>query len=119
MTDAILFDSIVTLFAVKLVQPGRKGDIVDGVRRLIKLDVENKKISSTIDQHISDLREGGMVFLYAGTRYMLTARGQSYIEASGIKAKIDARRFYLLKETRKDMQRMRSDTRERPLQQWS
>ena len=115
MADTLFADEMVVLLAVKLVQPGQLRDVTEGVIRLIPDLEPQPSLKQGVSRIIGDLREQDLICLYAGSRYMLTGKGQSYVEASGIKAKIDARRFFLLKETRKRNQWARSDARKRPL----
>lgn len=112
-------DQVVVLMAVKLVQPGRLGDVVEGLIRLVEKAKFSQALKAQVRTTLSELRDSGYIDVYPVGRYLLTERGQSAIAASGAKANIDSRRFFLLKETRKNMREQRSDTRIRPLQQRS
>lgn len=112
-------DQVVVLMAVKLVQPGRLGDVVEGLIRLVANAKFSQALKARVRTILTELKDGGYVDVYPVGRYVLTEKGQSAIAASGAKANIDSRRFFLLKETRKNMTKERSDTRIRPLQQRS
>lgn len=112
-------DQVLILMAVKLVQPGRLGDVTEGVLRLVSKMSFSQPLKALVREVLTDLKSSGYVEVYPVGRYILTEKGQSAIAASGAKANIDSRRFFLLKETRKNMQGKRSDTRNRPLQQRS
>jgi hypothetical protein len=105
------------LLSVKLVQPGMLGDVVEGIHRLLPTDVHEKIKKEDIKTHLERLKALDLVFLYEGRRYMLTDNGRDVLFASGIKQKMDARRLHLLKETRRDSYRVRSDARDRSLKQ--
>lgn len=112
-------DEALVLFAVKLVQPGMLRDIVEGLERLAPSALPVSQLKISIRAHLEEFRSQGVVTLYSGQRYMLTARGEAAIEESGIRPQIEARRMFLLKETRRVMKSERSDARVRLLQQRS
>lgn len=110
----------ITTMAVKLVQPGKISDVTEGVLRLLSQDVgDREKIKSGVQKQLVHLIEAGLVEKYTGGRYVLSANGEAFIESTGIRYLIDARRMYLLKETRKLKSDLRSDTRNRSLRQRS
>ena len=98
---ASLNRTAIIAMAVKLVQPGKLADITDGVVRLIKDSPAYDILKESVRIELESLREGGLVCLYHGQRYILTAKGESFVDESGLSYLIEARRMYLLKETRK------------------
>lgn len=118
MADTIRDEALI-LFAVKLVQPGMLRDVTEGLQRLAPASVSLTKLKENVKERLEAFREQGFVCLYAGRRYMLTSRGEAAVEESGIRPQIEARRMFLLKETRRSMKSQRSDTRARLLQQQS
>ena len=115
--ESSIRDEALILFAVKLVQPGMLRDITEGLGRLIPLEIPIEKLKEEVRQNLELFREQGVVCLYAGRRYMLTPRGEAVVEDSGIRPQIEARRMFLLKETRRAMRSERGDTHDRPLLQ--
>lgn len=107
----------IVLLGVKLVQPGKLADVVEGVRRLLPETPEYDQLKTDVRKELETLAVAGLVKLYAGQRYVLTEKGVFQTNDSGIAYLIEARRMYLLKETRKANLRMRSSTRDRSLQQ--
>lgn len=108
---------IFVIMAVRLVQPGRLADVLEGVELIIP-GAESQSLNKTkLAEMLSELREQGLVCLYAGQRYELTARGNAYLEAAEIKEEVDTRRIFLLKASRRDNPPMRSDTRNGSLKQ--
>lgn len=105
-------DLMMVLMAIRLVQPGRLADIVEGVSRLTPMDTIYAELKKTVSERINTLRDEGYICLYRGQRYLLTAKGRNVLEDTGIKLKIDARRLFLLKETRKASVALRSNTRD-------
>jgi hypothetical protein len=91
------------ILSVKLVQPGLLGDIAEGVGRISTPSQERDLAKAEVAWYLQRLRELDFVRLYAGRRYMLTDAGEAYVAHTGIKLKIDARRMFLLKETRRSM----------------
>lgn len=91
---------ILTLLAVRLVQPGMLGDVHQGVVRLDPNAASRQISKEQVHDELERLIELGLVARYAVRRYELTAEGTSYVNGSGIPEKIDGRRMYLLKETR-------------------
>lgn len=102
----------VLLMAVRLVQPGRVSDIIEGVQRILPYETDAESIKRSIGHRLQQFRETDLICLYAGQRYMLRPKGQEIVESAGIKLDVDDRRMFLLKETRRASQRARSDTRE-------
>lgn len=94
--------SVITLLAVRLVQPGMLGDVHLGVVRLSPGTFGAPIEKQSVHDELEDLIELGMVERYATRRYILTGKGEDYVNASGIREKIDGRRMYLLKETRRN-----------------
>lgn len=107
----------IIVMAVKLVQPGRLSDVVEGVKRILPDVPEYNKLKSGVQSELATLRDSKLVCLYEGQRYMLTDRGEHFFHQTGIAYLIEARRMYLLKETRKASRKARSDTRDRSLLQ--
>jgi len=112
-------DEVLVLFAVKLVQPGMLRDVSEGLERLAPTGLSLFDLKKQVRQRLEEFKEQGVVCLYAGRRYMLTGHGERAVEEAGIRPQIEARRWFLLKETRRAMQSERSDTRDRLLQQQS
>lgn len=90
--------------AVKLVQPGRLADVTEGVQRLIKNPPSYPNLKEGVRKELDSLRSSGLVCLYHGQRYVLTSKGEGHINESGIAYLIEARRMFLLKETRRSRQ---------------
>ncbi len=109
--------SMLLLFAVRLVQPGRLGDIAEGMQRLSPTDENFLLQKERISELLQSLRDAKLICMYKGQRYLLTDSGRSAVESSGIKLKVDERRMYLLKEARRAMRSERSSARDRSLQQ--
>lgn len=84
MTDALFADEMVVLLAVKLVQPGQLKDVTEGVLRLVPSLGNQLRMKDNVSRLINDLRERDLICLYAGSRYLLTEKGQSSIESTGI-----------------------------------
>lgn len=110
-------DVTTVLLSLKLIQPGMLGDVVEGMLRLLPEQFHTLVRKEDVRRQLDILRERKLVCLYAGRRYMLTQPGADYVSAVEIKQKIDARRLYLLKETRRDTFQKRSGTRDGSLQQ--
>jgi hypothetical protein len=110
-------EQIVVLMAVRLVQPGMLGDVLEGVQRLLPPSMSDGIDKDEIKAHLERLRELGLVSLYADRRYMLSTTGREYVAETGIKLKIDARRMFLLRETRQRKFKSRSDARDGSLKQ--
>jgi hypothetical protein len=102
----------VVLMAIRLVQPGRLGDVVEGIQRLLPYEVDADHLKKTLSSRLQQFREDELICLYAGQRYMLMAKGQEIVDSAGIKVDIDDRRMFLLKETRRASKSARSDARE-------
>lgn len=107
----------IIVLAIKLVQPGRLADIVEGVTRLLPNAPDYAALKSGVRKEIQILREAELVQLYEGQRYILTRRGEQLATETGIGHSIEARRMFLLKETRKGRPDRRSSTRVRSLLQ--
>jgi hypothetical protein len=107
----------ITVMAVKLVQPGRLADITEGVRRLLSSTPDYATLKEGVREELESLRSAGLVCLYHGQRYVLTKRGEVFSNQSGIEHQIEARRMYLLKESRATRLRQRSGTRTGSLKQ--
>lgn len=105
------------LMAIKLVQPGRLADIADGVQRLLPYEVEVSALKKALARQLPDFRAAGLICLYQGQRYMLTPAGESFMEDTGIRLQIDERRMFLLKETRRANNALRSGARDGLLKQ--
>lgn len=114
-------DDILLLLAVKLAQPGILGDVAQAYTRLEPVDLLRDPAlpKDEIRARLEHLIAQRFVWLYAGRRYMITTSGDRYVFASGLRAQIDSRRFYLLKETRKARVLSRSGARDRQLKQQS
>lgn len=110
-------DVTTVLLSLKLIQPGFLGDVVEGLYRLLPEQFHPLVQKEDVRRQLEILRDRKLVCLYAGRRYMLTQPGADYVSSAEIKQKIDARRLYLLKETRRDRFRKRSGTRVGSLQQ--
>ena len=108
---------LLTLLSVKLVQPGLLGDVYEGYLRLAPPTLGASAEKAGIKRELEQLVWRGVICLYAERRYMLTSDGESLVEESGVREKMESRRLFLLKETRKAMQRARSGTRDRSLNQ--
>lgn len=107
----------IVLLAVKLVQPGKLADIVEGVHRILPSHPEYDKLKKDVRKELETLITARLVQPYEGQRYMLTSTGELQANTSGIAYLIEARRMYLLKETRRANQRKRGSTRNRSLLQ--
>jgi len=107
----------IVALAVKLVQPGKLADIVEGVRRILPDNPAYDQLKEDVRKELNTLMMAGLVEQYEGQRYMLTSNGVTQTNSSGIAYLIEARRMYLLKETRKASLRKRGSTRDRSLQQ--
>jgi hypothetical protein len=105
------------VMAVKLVQPGKLSDVVEGLQRIVASTPEYKSLKEGVRSELEQLVISGLVEIYAGQRYMLTSRGEAFSGQTGIEYLIEARRMYLLKETRRTMKSTRSDARNRSLLQ--
>lgn len=105
------------LLAVRLVQPGRLADVVEGIARLTGDVLDERRAKPTVSARLASLREADFVCLYRGQRYMLRPKGREVVEVTGIKLQIDQRRMFLLKETRRANARVRSGARDGLLQQ--
>ncbi|WP_144036184.1 hypothetical protein [Sphingomonas jeddahensis] len=116
MAQALNRHAIVVM-AVKLVQPGRLGDIVEGVKRILTDVPEYAALKHSVHIEIETLRNNSFLCLYEGQRYMLTDKGEHFFQQTGISYLIEARRMHLLKETRKRNRARRSGTRDRSLLQ--
>jgi len=100
------------LLAVRLVQPGRLADIVEGLARLVGEQFDYVKAKKVVAARLDALREGDFICLYSGQRYMLRPKGREVVEVTGIKLQIDHRRMFLLKETRRANSAVRSGARD-------
>jgi hypothetical protein len=98
--------------AIRLVQPGRISDIIEGIQRLLPYEVNEDRAKRNISQRLQTFRQADLICLYAGQRYLLRPKGQQIIDAAGLKVDIDERRMFLLKETRRANPQMRSDARD-------
>lgn len=108
---------IIVLMAIRLVQPGRLSDVLEGME-LIAPDVVGENLDKgSLSEMLSELREEDFVCLYSGQRYELTGKGNTALEAADIKDEIDIRRIFLLKASRRDNPPWRSDTRDGSLKQ--
>jgi hypothetical protein len=105
------------LLAIRLVQPGRLSDIVEGINRLTGAALDSAQVKAAVAGRLSALRDADFVCLYTGQRYMLRPKGREVVEITGIKLQIDHRRMFLLKETRRANDRVRSGARNGLLQQ--
>ena len=103
---------IMVLLAIRLVQPGRLGDIAEGVHRLLPYEVDVARLKKALKSRLDEFRDNELICLYAGQRYMLLPKGREIVEEAGIKVAIDDRRMFLLKETRRASQVRRGDARE-------
>ena len=111
-----LIDAPIVAMAIKLVQPCLLGDVLEGVKRLLPVDIQfddRDIVSSFIKRLISE----NIVQVYTGRRYILTEIGEDLVQATGVRYQLDVRRMFLLSETRRSSLRLRSDTRDRSLQQ--
>lgn len=95
-------DNVLILLAVRLVQPGMLSDIFSGAVRLSPPDMLINFDKEGVKTALESLIDIGLVDHYATRRYILSPSGENYIAGSGIRAKIDGRRMYLLKETRRN-----------------
>jgi hypothetical protein len=102
---------VFVLMAIRLVQPGRLADVLEGIQLVIPGAEGDPPNKTKLAQMLGELREQGLVCLYAGQRYELTDRGNSYLESAQIKEEVDTRRIFLLKASRRDNPPVRSDTR--------
>jgi hypothetical protein len=109
--------SLLALMSVKLVQPGLLSDVAEGFTRLDPSNLSAIDTKAKIKAQLDLMIERKLVFLYAHRRYMLTSAGEMVVESSGIREKMEARRLFLLKQTRKASVRSRSGTRDRSLYQ--
>lgn len=108
---------IFVVMAIRLVQPGRLSDVLEGIGLIIP-DAGNNPISKDeVSKMLGTLREQDLVCLYGGQRYELTSKGNVFLEGAEIKDEIDIRRVFLLKASRRDNPPSRSDTRDGSLQQ--
>ncbi len=117
MVDRSVVDDILLLLAIKLAQPGRIADVEDAYGRLEPVDMEPAPSKRDIKAHLERLIHQKHVWLYAGSRYMLTRAGERYVALSGLRLDLDMRRLYLLKETRMRSVPRRGDTHDWPLKQ--
>jgi hypothetical protein len=101
MADRFAADRYLVAMAVKLVQPGLLSDVVSGVQRLVPNTIDWEVTTERVRYQLQRLRQARLAELYEGRRYMLTARGEQLVSDTGIKLQIDARRMFLLKETRR------------------
>ena len=102
---------ILVLMSVRLVQPGRLGDVLEGVNILLPEGASTIK-KDDVATIIGKLRDANLICLYAGQRYELTSKGNQALEDANIKDDIDVRRIFLLKASRRDSPPLRSDTRD-------
>ena len=112
-----VISDILVLLAVKLGEPGLLSDIEEAYRRLDPNPSLGTDIKPLIKDQLVNLERSRMIHLYSGRRYMLTDKGVDRLAMSGLRAKVDQRRMYLLKETRRNSLAARSDTRNRLLKQ--
>lgn len=104
--------SPLVLLALRLVQPGKLSDVVDGVARLLGSEPTGNDFKKVVSHRLEALRESDFVCLYGKQRYMLTNAGKEVVEVTGIKLQIDHRRMFLLKETRRANAKVRSGARD-------
>lgn len=116
MAQALNRHAIVIL-SIKLVQPGRLSDIVEGVKRILTDLPDYVALKRSINTELHTLRDNDFICLYEGQRYMLTEKGEHFFQQTGIAYLIEARRMHLLKETRRRNRQVRSGTRDRSLLQ--
>lgn len=116
MAQALNRHAIVIL-ALKLVQPARLADVTEGVKRLLPETPDYAKLKEGVKDEIDALIQARLIKSYHGQRYVLSPRGETYFSASGIAYQIEARRMYLLKETRRASLGRRSGTRNGSLEQ--
>ena len=119
MASRGILDEVLLLLAVRLAQPGMLSDIVDAYERLEPPGLGQKPSKDVIQDQLRRLVELRHAWLYTDRRYMLTRSGERVLATAGLRIEVDARRLYLLKETRKRSYRRRSDTRAWPLKQRS
>lgn len=119
MAGSYQIDDILLLLAIRLAQPGQLSDIVEAYERLEPPDLEERPPKPDVKAHIDRLVAQKYAWMYTGRRYMLTRAGDRYLGAAGLRLQLDARRLYLLKETRKRSLSRRSDARDWPLKQQS
>jgi hypothetical protein len=110
MTNKIRVDHLLIIFAIKLVQPCQINDVVEGIVRLIPNADVSKIDKNEVRAQLLRLRDAGIIRLYGTRRYMLTAGGEDYAGDAGLRLKIDARRMFLLGETRRARFQLRSDS---------
>ena len=105
------------LMAVRLVQPGRLSDVLEGLSLIIPSQDLLLPEKDQLAHLLGELRNQDLVCLYSGQRYELTARGNAVLERAEIKEEVDVRRIFLLKASRRDNSRWRSDARDGSLKQ--
>lgn len=108
---------IFVLMAIRLVQPGRLSDVLEGIKILTPHEKIGEPSKSELSDMLGGLRDKELVCLYAGQRYELTKLGNALLEEAEIKDEIDVRRMFLLKASRRDNPPMRGDTRDGSLEQ--
>jgi hypothetical protein len=101
-----------TLMALKLVEPGQLRDIAAGLQRLFRSVQSYERAKLIVEDQVPWLRETGLVCLYHGSRYLLTDEGKAFVARTGLWEKLENRRMFLLKESRKSSFKWRSNTRD-------
>src|SRR5690349_3381649 len=94
-------DQFLVVLALKLVQPARTGDVVEGIKRLLPETLEGEIVNKRVKDQLDRLIAAKFVRIYADRRYELTEEGEEYAAQTGLRMKVDARRMFLLKETRR------------------
>lgn len=110
-------DPVTVAMSVKLVQPGILSDVAAGLHRIVGGDHLDKIELNMISEHLQRLISENFVYIYSGRRYALTDEGERWFRFIQINHHLDARRMFLLRETRRTKQIKRSGTRERSLNQ--
>lgn len=115
--NAKLDRATAVMLALKLVQPAQQKDIAEGMRRLFSKIESYERAKFLVDEQIHALRDKGLVSLYYGSRYVLTESGRDFVSRTGLLEKLENRRMYLLKETRRNRFSRRSDALDGSLKQ--
>lgn len=103
MSEEYKIDRVVVAMAIKLVQPGQLKDVLEGLIRLTPSTIHDQVSRAKVSDIIGRLREKGLVRIYHGQRYILTSFGEQLVMATKMRHQIEARRLYLLKETRRSI----------------
>lgn len=107
-----LIDDIVIILSLRLAQPAMLGDVYEGVQRLMGKGFPKEYTKDNLHDALLRLEDASVVKAYYRRRYMLTDRGDKLVSQFEMGPQMDARRMFLLKDTRKLTLRQRSDTRD-------